>query len=189
MEYQRDVWDNYTVDNEFVKTGDVSKFIYYISLALGAKNILEVGCNVGNNFRDFPKNFDVHGIDLNEKALEKAKVKHPTFQFKRGSIIEIPFKDSTFDLVFTSGVLIHIHHEDMEKALIELFRVSRKWIFNIEYFGENEEEIKWKRAEHLLWYRNMKKRWSKSNVRIISDVDLPTSIEPNSKFTLVEKLL
>jgi SAM-dependent methyltransferase len=190
MSYDVNLWDRYTSDNETMLNDKLSEFIYHVTLALGAKKVLEVGCNVGNNLRAFPSTFDITGIDLNEYALNKARKNLPTFNFKKGSILEIPFDDSTLDLVFTRGVLIHIRAENMKKAMSELFRVSKRWIFNVEYFGEGEKEINWKRGRDSLWYRNMQKRWSDFDVDIISDVDIPLEVDSaNSRFTLVKKIL
>jgi len=33
--------------------------------------------------------------------------------------------------------------------------------------------IDWKRGKDLLWYRNMKERWKKFNVEILSDYEMP----------------
>ncbi len=188
MSYDINLWNGYTDDNEHNINSELPKFIYYISVALESKNVLEVGSNVGNNLLAFPKNFDVGGIDMNQYALDKAKKKLPFFNFKKGTILDIPFNDSTFDLVFTRGVLIHIPEENLKTAMSQLFRVSRRWIFNLEYYGEDEKEINWKRGENLLWYRNMAKRWSDFGVEIVSDIDIPLNIDPaKNRFTLVKK--
>ena len=74
----------------------------------------------------FPKQFDVTGIDLNEHALSIAKKKYPEFKFDLDSILKLPYADSTFDLVFTRGVLIHIDPKNIDKATSEIFRISKK---------------------------------------------------------------
>ena len=155
---------------------------------MNAKKILEAGCNIGNNLGGFPANFDVSGLDLNEKAIKKASSNYPNFKFKTGSLLEIPFPDECFDLVFTRGVLIHIPQEEMNQVLNELLRVSNKWILNLEYYGEDGKMIKWKRGNDLLWYRDMKKRWSTKNVEIISDVEIPEEIDVGkTRLTLIRK--
>jgi hypothetical protein len=73
-------------------------------------------------------------------------------------------------------------------VLKELLRISRKWILNLEYFGEDGKMIKWKRGDDLLWYRNMSERWSRFNVDIITDIDIPHEIDSNkTRLTLVRK--
>jgi len=188
MVYNSELWDSYTLDNEIGIQSDLSKFIHFLCLGLGARKICEAGCNVGNNLTEFPKNFDVHGIDMNKLALEKAKKAYPSFKFQQANIDKIPYPDSFFDVVFTRGILIHIKPENVENAMRELLRVSNNWIFNLEYFGEDEKMIKWKRGDDLLWYRNMKDRWSKFDVEIISDLEIPEEIDSaKTRLTLVRK--
>ena len=62
------LWNEYTDDNLSTKQEKLGDFLYHLSLALGAKNVCEVGTNIGNNLVGFPKKFDVTGIDLNEHA-------------------------------------------------------------------------------------------------------------------------
>ena len=189
MEYNSKIWDEYTEENTESMQENLSKFVFNVVLTLGGKRVLEAGCNIGNNLSEFPVDFDVNGLDMNEKALKKCKEKYPSFNFKKGSILNIPFPDSSFDIVFTRGVLIHISPDDIEKSMAELFRISKKWIFNLEYFGEDNKMIKWKRGDDLLWYRNMKERWKNFKVEIISDVEIPETIDSGkTRFTLVRKL-
>lgn len=188
MKYNSDLWNEYTKENEETYHESLSNFIHNASLVLGAKKILEVGCNIGNNLRVFGTDLNVYGIDMNEKALEIAKQRLPNFKFKKGLITDIPFDDNYFDLVFTRGVLIHIHLDDMQNAMKELFRVSNKWIFNLEYFGKDNKMIKWKRGDDLLWYRNMEERWRNFDVEIVSSINMPKEIDiSDTHLTLVKK--
>lgn len=188
MEYSERLWNKYTDDNEAPIKYSPSKFIYYICLGLGARKICELGCNVGNNLADFPSTFDITGVDLNKNAIEKSKNKFPSFNFKVAKIQDTSLPDSQFDLVFSRGVLIHVPGKDLDDALKEIFRISNKWIFNLEYFGKDDEMIPWKRGSDLLWYRNMKEKWQKYDVEIISDIDLPLEIDSGKvRFTLIRK--
>lgn len=188
MNYDSKLWNKYTDDNEDQLQDELSRFIYHTSIILGAKKICEAGCNVGNNLSAFPNTWDIHGVDMNESALEKAKKKYPSFKFQHKNINDIPYPDSYFDLVFTRGILIHVPTKDIDDILQEFLRVSKKWIFNMEYFGEDGKMIKWKRGNNLLWYRDMKERWSKFNVDIISDTDIPLEIDSGKmRFTLLCK--
>lgn len=190
MNYNSGLWNQYTNDNEGTMQEELSKFIYHISVGLGAKNVCEIGCNIGNNFSRFPSNFDVHGVDMNEQALEKARKNYPSFKFQRGNISKMPYPSSFFDLVFTRGVCIHIQKDEVSAVLKELIRISKKWIFNLEYFGRDGEMIRWKRGDDLLWHRNMKEWWEKFEVDIITDIDIPSTIDSERlRFTLVKKKL
>ena len=188
MGYNSKLWDKYTEENiDGVQPG-LSKFIYHIALCLGAKKICEAGCNVGNNLIEFPREIEIHGIDMNESSLDKARKKYTSFTFKKANLNKIPYPDSYFDLVFTRGVLIHVKQDELNDVMKELFRISSNWILNMEYFGEDGKMIKWKRGDDLLWYRNMKERWKKFDVEIISDVEVPINIDSGrTRLTLVRK--
>ena len=189
MTYNNDLWNQYTSENENQIDGEQSKFIFYLSAALGARSVCEAGCNIGNNLSAFPSNFRVHGIDANEGAIEKAKERYQNFTFNVENLKNISQSDSSFDVVFTRGVLIHIPDEEMEQVMNELLRITKKWVFNLEYFGEDGKMIKWKRGNDLLWFRDMEKRWSKFNTKIISTADIPINIDPdNTHLTVVQKL-
>lgn len=72
MGYDTELWNKYTDDNKENIQNEFSKFIYFLSLGIGAKKICEAGCNIGNNLSGFPENFEIYGIDMNKNALEKA---------------------------------------------------------------------------------------------------------------------
>ena len=76
------------------------------------KNVLDVGCGSGRNLSYFlQNNFDVFGIDPNEKRLEEtkklvSKLNTTTLltNFKIGIAEQIPF-ESNFDLIICNAVL------------------------------------------------------------------------------------
>ena len=189
MSYDKMLWNEYTDDNLSTKQEKLGDFLYHLSLALGAKNVCEVGTNIGNNLLGFPKKFDVTGIDLNEHAISIAKEQHPEFKFDLGSILELPYEESTFDLVFTRGVLIHIDPKNIDRAISEIYRISKKWIVCLEYFGEDAKLIPWKRGDDSLWYRNMKMKWDDYNVELVNDIAVPDEIDiGKTRLTIVKKI-
>jgi ubiquinone/menaquinone biosynthesis C-methylase UbiE len=186
MEYDTDFWNKYTDENESNYNQEYAKFIRDLATSLRASSVLEVGCNSGNDLKEFPENFEVHGIDLNEHALDIAKKKLPSFKFKKGSILNIPFEDSSIDFVFTHYLLNYLPEQEIEKAIKELFRVSRKYILTCELFDENESPLE---GDVKAWKRNVYKKWLNFQVKIISDVDIHEDIEPKKpRFTLVKKI-
>ena len=186
MEYDKDYWNKYTDDNESKHNEEFSKFIRDLATSLRSNNVLEVGCSSGNDLNSFPNDFDVNGVDLNEHALDMAKKKFPLFKFKNGSIIDLPYEDSSMDFVFTHYVLNYISENEIDKAISELFRVSKKYILTCELFDENEGNLD---DNSKAWKRNIYKKWLNYQVKIISDVDMHEDIEPKKpRFTLVRKI-
>jgi pseudaminic acid biosynthesis-associated methylase len=115
--------------------------------------VLEVGCNIGNQLLCLQKmGFDnLYGIEPQDYAVEMAKRRAKGIQIMKGNIFDIPFKDGYFDLVFTSGVLIHISPRNIKRALKEIYRCTRKYIWGYEYYSEKYEEIPYRGERNLLW--------------------------------------
>lgn len=65
--------------------------------------------------------------------------------------MDIPFRDGFFDMVFTSGVLIHIHPADIQKAISNIHRCSGKYIWGFEYYAESYQEVLYREHKNLLW--------------------------------------
>jgi pseudaminic acid biosynthesis-associated methylase len=68
-----------------------------------------------------------------------------------GEAEAIPLADGEADLVFTSGVLIHIPPERLPRAMAEIHRVSARWIVAIEYFNPSPIEIVYRNQVNALW--------------------------------------
>jgi len=180
-----DFWDKYTDKNKDKDAKGISDFIYHTCLALGAKRVCEIGCNVGNNLQSFPKKYNVEGIDINEHAIEIAKERYPEFWFSQTDITNTQAQDNGYDLVFTRGVLIHLNQKEVEDATRELIRISKKYIFHLEYHGVDGKKIPY---EIGCWKRNMRDCYRYLPVSIISEVDIPTEIDADCvRFTLVKK--
>ena len=182
----QEFWSKYASESVSHYNEEMSKFIRDLAVSLKAQSILEVGCSAGNDLRLFPSDLDVNGVDENEQAIKMAQENLAGFKFKAGSILKLPYEDSSMDLVFTRNVLNYVDGSDIAKSFDELFRVSRKYIFNIELFSENEEKIG---ENPATWGRNARKHWLDFKVKIISNVDMHEEIDPRkSRFTLVRKI-
>jgi pseudaminic acid biosynthesis-associated methylase len=115
--------------------------------------ILEIGCNVGNQLRCLQHmGFEnLYGIEVQWYAVEKAKELTPRSNILQGSAFDIPFRDGFFDLVFTSGLLIHISPTDILQALREICRCTRKYIWGFEYFADSYTDVNYRGHGSLLW--------------------------------------
>ncbi len=115
--------------------------------------ILEVGSNMGNQLLCLQKmGFkNLFGIEPQEYAVELSKRITKGINIIKGDVFDIPFKDGYFDMVFTSGVLIHINPKDIRNALKEIYRCSSKLIWGLEYFSEKYEGIVYRGHKGLLW--------------------------------------
>lgn len=133
-----------------------SEFIGQMSRQI---KILEVGSNIGNQLMILQNMGFQHlyGIELQWDAVEIARERTKNINIIQGSAFDIPFKDKYFDLVFTSGVLIHIAPSDIGKILKEIYRCTTRYIWGNEYFAEKYTEINYRGHENLLWKTNFAK--------------------------------
>lgn len=115
--------------------------------------ILEVGSNIGNQLICLQKlGFkNLYGIEPQDYAIEFSRKSAIGINIMRGNIFDIPFKDEYFDLVFTSGVLIHISPQDIHKAMKEIYRCARRYIWGFEYFSERYTRVVYRGQKKLLW--------------------------------------
>jgi pseudaminic acid biosynthesis-associated methylase len=116
-------------------------------------NLLEVGSNIGTQLMCLREmGFEnLYGIDVQRKAIEEAHQKRPELNIIEGDALDIPFKDGFFDLVFTSGVLIHIPPENINSAMKEIARCTSEWVYGMEYYAEEYTEVEYRGHENLLW--------------------------------------
>lgn len=86
---------------------------------LNPKKVLEIG--IGNRFTSqYLKNSNINVLTLDiDKRL------NPDIC---GSILDIPFSNESFDVVASFEVLEHLPYEDAKKALIEIHRISQKYV-------------------------------------------------------------
>src|SRR5689334_15109408 len=124
---------------------------------------VEVGCNVGWNL-EYLRRLGVpelYGIEPQAYAVARADRRAPSISVVQGTAFALPFKSAWADLVFTSGVLIHISPDTVGAALDEIYRVSNRWIVAIEYDGAVEQEIQYRGHDGALWKRDHGALWTK----------------------------
>ena len=184
LDYDEGFWNKYANENESRNNEEFTKFLTNLVRSLHCTSVLEIGCGTGIDLRKFDDSFEIHGIDLNEHALELAKVNIPKSKFYKESITKLPFEDSSVDFVFTHKLLNYLDDETVDKGVSEMFRVAKRYILNCELFGETEEKI-----DDEMRFRNMLKRWLNYKVRVVSNVNMHEDIEPEQvRFTLLKKL-
>jgi pseudaminic acid biosynthesis-associated methylase len=118
--------------------------------------ILEVGCNVGQQLHHLQiQGFkNLFGIEIQPYAVLKSKQLYPDINIILGSGADIPFKDNWFDLIFTSGVLIHIHPLSLPPIIQEIYRCTKKYIWGFEYYSDTLTEIPYRGHDGYLWKQN-----------------------------------
>jgi len=108
----------------------------------------------------------VVGLDISENGIADAKSRIikagiEDIEFTFGNVLDIPFEDNSFDIVFSNGVL---HHTvDWKKGIAELLRVLKKGGFGWLYLIESPGGIFWDNIELM---RYMLKDVSKEKARL-----------------------
>lgn len=99
------------------------------------RNVLEIGYGMGRDHLQLAKRGAVlSGIDITPRSLEVTRAHLEAFGYTSKLVVGdaecLPFKNNTFDFVYSFGVLHHT--PNMEKAIQEVYRVlkpgGRCWI-------------------------------------------------------------
>jgi len=133
--------------------GNLSRGMTILSRGM---TILEVGSNTGTQLLFLQKaGFkNLYGIDANAYAVELSKARTKGINIILGSGFGTPFKDGFFDMVFTSGLLIHIAPTDIAQVLDEIYRCTKRYIWCFEYFAPKYMEVAYRGHNDLLWKAN-----------------------------------
>jgi pseudaminic acid biosynthesis-associated methylase len=138
---------------------------------------LEVGCNSGNQLLLLREMgcMNLSGVELQPYALDVARQRLPGVALQLGSALSLPHNDSSFDVVFTSGVLIHISPKDLPRAMDEIFRCSSKYIWGMEYYSADVAEVSYRGHSQLLWKMDYARRYLErfSDLELVREQRLP----------------
>ena len=145
--------------------------------------ILEVGSNVGNQLLclQMMEFQNLYGIELQAYAVDLSKQRTKNINIIQGSAFDIPFKDGFFDLVFTSGVLIHIAPQDISDVISEIFRCTNTYIWGFEYYADTYTEVQYRQQTSLLWKANFSTLYQEQfpSLKLIKKEHFPYLNNPN----------
>ncbi|MGL4402221.1 MAG: class I SAM-dependent methyltransferase [Fusobacteriaceae bacterium] len=94
------------------------------------RKILDLGCGKGELLEEIKikfdncenqKQFQLFGVDISPKMIEKARLKNDEIEFKIGDSENLEFSDNFFEVI-TCLNSFH-HYENPEKSLAEMYRV------------------------------------------------------------------
>ena len=121
---------------------------------LSSESVLDAGCGGGRYtvaWRELgaakATGLDISPINIGdaERRVKGNNVDGVTF--REGDVLDMPFENDTFDIVFSNGVLHHT--TDWEKGLAELLRVLKPGGFGWLYLIENPGGLFWDVIEIL----------------------------------------
>jgi SAM-dependent methyltransferase len=146
-------WKNPTMGNtprEYRKGEDRSNKLISLFDKFCSKedNILELGCNIGRNLHYLYESGykNLYGIDINQKALDVGKALYPNTVAKLPlicSTIEdyiIFMLENEIDVMFTMGVLMHIHPSSIW-IFNQMRHITKKYLITVEQEDELCEHV------------------------------------------------
>ncbi len=125
----------------------------------GIGSILECGCNIGRNIdflNETMPNATKSIVEISKPAFDFVTRKHRLAHAFNGPIEASTFPDK-FDLVFTTGVLIHIHPDNLLPVMKRMFGYSNKYILIGEYFNRTPTMIEYQGQQNKLFKRDFGK--------------------------------
>lgn len=106
--------------------------------------VLDVGCGKGFLLYEFTQvvpGIVVEGLDISTYAIENAKAEVKPF-LRTGHARELPYADRSFDLILSINTLHNLFCHDLDPALREMERVSRRGKFVcVESYRTEEEKV------------------------------------------------
>jgi pseudaminic acid biosynthesis-associated methylase len=132
--------------------------------------ILEVGCNLANQLAllEAMGYSQLHGVEIQHYALQQAQARLPGVRWVEASAFELPYPDGYFDMIFTSGVLIHIAPGDLPQAMAEIHRCASSYIWGFEYYAAEATQVRYRGHADLLW----KMDYAELYLRQFADLEL-----------------
>ena len=126
------------IKKDIEKRSDLRNYISTLNKLVKMDNqihsAVDIGCGMGNFILElvYTKKFKkIIGIDFLKDTMEIAcenKKHFGNVVFIQGNMLNLPFKNNSFDLTVCINVLHHIHKEDFNLAIDELIRITDKYL-------------------------------------------------------------
>jgi pseudaminic acid biosynthesis-associated methylase len=147
-----------------------NKILKYINIK-EINNLLECGSNIGRNIDFLNKVLPHSAKSIIEIAKKPFDIVNQNFKLEsafHGSIKEASFP-SKFDLVFTSGVLIHIDPTELLLNMKQIYNLSSKYIILNEYFSRTPAMIEYRGEQNKLFKNDFGRIFIENfNVKLIN---------------------
>lgn len=122
----------------------------------GINNVLELGSNIGLNLmalRQLLPNSRLSAVEINANAVAELVKNVPGIDLHQGSVLDF-VPSSTWDLVFTKGLLVHIHPDRLPLVYDVMHRSSSRYLMVSESYNPNPTEINYRGHEARYFKRD-----------------------------------
>ena len=137
---------------------------------IGARSVLEIGCNAGWNLSAIKAAAPwatVRGIDVNASAIKQACVAGLDAWLETIEA-RVEKTEACHELVFTAGVLIHISPAGLEPMMRNIIALSNRWVLAVEYESEAEAEVIYRGEKDMLWKRPFGRLYQDMGLKLVS---------------------
>lgn len=135
------------------------------------RNFLECGCNIGRNLNQLAQvlpEAQASVIEISAPAFEFVTREHEFGHAFNGAILDADLPAQGFDLVFTMGVLIHIHPDRLLAHMARMHDWSSRYILMGEYFSRTPAMIEYRGEQDRLFKRDFGKLFIENfDVRLV----------------------
>jgi ubiquinone/menaquinone biosynthesis C-methylase UbiE len=115
-----------TAEQYFNTHSDIEEIKYcadYFLKHLPGKKVLDLGCGPGRDAKYFTEQgLEVVGIDLSKNFLQLAIKNAPKATFMLHDLRNLPFKEASFDGIWSCASLLHLPKSDVSSTLDNLYR-------------------------------------------------------------------
>lgn len=119
------------------------------------ESVIEFGANIGINLKAIDTlipGIQKEAVEINKKAAEILREQGDILVHNQ-SILDFDATDKK-DLVYTSGVLIHINPEELEKVYEKMYNISNRYILVAEYYNPNPVVIDYRGHDNKMFKRD-----------------------------------
>ena len=100
-------------------------------MSLNMKKFLDLGCGLGRHTILFARNgFDVSAFDISQDAIDRTRKwleeENLKCDYKIGDMLNLPYKDNSFDCILCRNVISHTDTEGMKVIVNEIKRVLKE---------------------------------------------------------------
>lgn len=131
MEAYDSFWSDEELVKAYIEPARVESYMYVVRYVLSksyGNKVIDIGFGSGDFLRLLvenanERNFEIHGIDYSESAVQRASKLIPSGHFRTGDVYTLPYASDSFDQVFCIQTLEHL--KDAESVLMEMDRVCK----------------------------------------------------------------
>ena len=123
-------WENHAPRDfmrlDYQLTHPARQKVYEIAERMG-DSVLDVGCGTGIDYPGFiSRGMKYVGVDITPKFIERFKELHPEAHASVCSSTNLRFKDDFFHVVYSGGMIQHMHPNDYPIAIQSMWRICEK---------------------------------------------------------------